>query len=180
MEITIDTLKDKAKRILGNVSFGIFLNEDEILKSLQRIIDENIFDDEINLFSRNLKNIEEYLSIKTKFVLAKQDHEYLITLAESLRNQKVRIDDEVPFSSPIFTILIDENDKEKNFSFITREGAAKYIEYNKSLLKHLPIQDKDSAKYIDGTNRRQNDYISVSENRNLEVEKILDIIKRNY
>jgi len=179
MEITIDTLKDKAKRILGNVSFGIFLNEDEILKSLQRIIDENIFDDEINLFSRNLKNIEEYLSIKTKFVLAKQDHEYLITLAESLRNQKVRIDDEVPFSSPIFTILIDENDKEKNFSFITREGAARYIEYNKSLLKHLPIKD-EKIEYSEGSDRRQNDYIHVEGNRNLEIERIIEIIKRNF
>ena len=180
MEITLESLKDKAKRILGNVSFGIFLNEEEILKSLQRIIDENIFDDEINLLSRNLKNIEEYLSIKTKFILAKQDHEYLCTLAELLRNQKVRIDDEVPFSSPIFTILIDEYDKEKNFSFITREGAAKYIEYNQSLLKHLPIKNNNSVEHVDGTNRRQNDYISVSGNRNLEIEKMLDIIKRNF
>jgi len=179
MELTVEFLKDKAKTILGSVNFGIFLNEEDILKSLQRIIDEKIYDDELDILSRTLNNIDEYLIIKKKLILPKEDNEYLTRIAESLRNQKVRIEDQAPFSSPIFKISIDENDKEKNFSFITREGAARYIEYNKSLLKHLPIKD-EKIEYSEGSDRRQNDYIHVEGNRNLEIERIIEIIKRNF
>ena len=179
MDNNVELLKEKAKKLLGSVSFGIFNGEDEILKILQEIIDNNVQENSVDLLSRTLDNINNYLLTKKKMIIQNDDYEYLRNIAELLRNQKVRINDQAPFSSPIFKVNINEHDKAKNFAFITREGAEKYIEYNSTILNHLPPIDKD-AEYNEDVDRRKNHLFDIENNTNLEIEKIIDIIKRNY
>lgn len=179
MENSVELLKDRAKRILGSVSFGIFIGEDKILRILQEIIDNNVQEDSVDLLSKTLDNIDNYLLTKKKMIIQNDDYEYLRNMAETLRNQKVRIGDQAPFSSPVFKVHIDKDDKEKNFAFITREGAEKYIEYNSTTLNHLPAIDKD-AEYNEDVDRRKYNLFDIENNTNLEIEKIIEIIKRNY
>lgn len=178
MENNIINLKDRAKRILGNYHFGIFVGSEVILKTLQEIIDNEIQEFEIEILSKTLDNIENHLLIKEQFVLQDEDLSFLRNIARELRNQKVRIEDQAAFSSPIFKVHIDEKDKEKNFSFITRNGAKKYIEYNSTLLTHLPSTDNKVEN--EKTDRRENTLFDVENNTNLEIERIIDIIKRNF
>jgi len=175
----IITLKNEATKLLGNYSFGIFVGDEKILKTLQEIIDNEIKEHEIEIHSKTLYNIENYLFTKSKFVIQNNDLEYLNNIANELRNQKVRINEQAPFSSPIFKVHIDEKDKEQNFSFITKEGAKKYIEYNSTMLKHLQHHENNTDENID-TDRRKKDLFDVENNKNLEMEHILEIIKRNF
>lgn len=178
MENKVIALKEKAKRILGNYDFGIFIGAENILKTLQEIIDNEIQEFEIEILTKTLHNIENYLLTKEQFVLPDDDLSFLRNIARELRNQKVRIEDQAAFSSPIFKVHIDEKDKEKNFSFITRNGAKKYIEYNSTLLTHLPSSDNNVE--TEKTDRRENTLFDVEYNTNLEMERIIDIIKRNF
>jgi len=173
------TLKDKATRLLGNYNFGIFVGDEKLLTTLQEIIDNEIPEHEIEILSKTLHNLENYLFTKSKFIIQKNDLEYLNNIANELRNQHVRINEQVPFSSPIFKVHIDEKNKEQNFSFITKEGAKKYIEYNSTLLKHLNQPD-DNTDLNSSSDRRKKDLFDVENNTNLEMEHILEIIKRNF
>lgn len=176
---SIKNLKNRAKEILGSVSFNIFIGENQILEILQEIIDNDIQEETIWLFSKTLNNIESYLLVKNKMIIQNDDYEYLKNIAEILRNQKVRIDEIVPFSSPVFKVHIDADNKQKNFAFITREGAKKYIEINSTALSHLHQSDKNFMNN-ENLDRRKKDLFDVENNTNLEIEKILEIIKRNY
>lgn len=175
----IITLKNEAAKLLGNYSFGIFVGDEKILKTLQEIIDNEIEDYEIEILLKTLYNLEKYLFTKSKFVIQNNDLEYLNNIANELRNQQVRINEQVPFSSPIFKVQIDEKDKEQNFSFITKEGAKKYIEYNSTILKHLQHTENNNDE-DKSTDRRKKDLFDVENNKNLEMEHILEIIKRNF
>lgn len=169
-------LKQKAKKILGNVNFSLYFNEDKILSILKNIIDDEISENQIEFLYKTLENIENYMCTKEKMIIQEKDYEYLKNIAEALRAQDVRIGDKVPFSLPIFKIHIDEQDREKNFTFITREGANKYIEFNSTILKHLPekqVIDEEDEK-------RKVTLYDVENNTNLEIEKIIEIIKRNF
>ena len=69
MDNNVELLKEKAKKLLGSVSFGIFNGEDEILKILQEIIDNNVQEDSVDLLSRTLDNIDNYLLTKKKMII---------------------------------------------------------------------------------------------------------------
>ena len=116
--------------------------------------------------------------LKDKDDVKVKDYEYLKNIAKMLRNQKVRIEDEEPFSSPIFKVSI-EKDEDKNFTFITREGAKRYIDVNSTTLKHLPQKD-DSIDNEGKDEKRKINLFDVENNRNLEIERIIEIIKRNF
>lgn len=108
--------------------------------------------------------------------IQEKDFEYLKNIAEILRNQRVRIEDSVAFESPVFKVSIDENDSEKCLYFVTREGAEKYIESNSTLLKHLP----EPKENVSSEERRKSTLFNIETNKNLEIERIIEIIKRNF
>lgn len=60
------------------------------------------------------------------------------------------------------------------YYFITRDGAKNFIETHSTMLKEKDIQiDNDDE-------RRKSNLMEVTINKNLELGKIIDIIKRNY
>ena len=141
---------------------------------LQEIKEKEIEDDEIDLLERTVKNIESYFETKRKMQIEVNDYEYLKKIAEILRTQKIRIEDNVICGQPVFKILLGESGENEVYYFITRDGAKNFIETHSTMLKEKDIQIDDDDK------RRKSNLMQVSINKNLEFGKIIDIIKRNY
>lgn len=65
-------LKQKAKKILGNVNFSLYFNEDKILSILKNIIDDEISENQIEFLYKTLENIENYMCTKEKMIIQKR------------------------------------------------------------------------------------------------------------
>lgn len=168
----IEELKRKTEEILKNIQIDISVGDTYEIDTLQEIKEKEIEDDEIDLLERTVKNIENYFETKRKMQIEVNDYEYLKKIAEILRTQKIRIEDNVICGQPVFKILLGEDEV---YYFITRDGAKNFIETHSTMLKEKDIQIDD-----DDDERRKSNLMQVSINKNLEFGKIIDIIKRNY
>lgn len=167
-------VRERAKQILGNANFQVCLGEGKLISILEDI-KTNGNDEEI--VAKTLDNIENYLITKSKMIIQNNDYEYLKRIATALREQKVRIEESEPFCSPTFKVQIDEENKDKNFSFITREGAENFVDANSTMLRHLPSKEKTTEE---SEERRKIKLFDIESNKNLEIERILEIIIRNF
>lgn len=174
-EKRIINIKESAKNILKNIQIDVSCGDTELITLLQKIEKENINNDEIDLLERTVKNIENYFETKRKMQIEVNDYEYLKKIAEILRTQKIRIEDNVICGQPVFKILLGESGENEVYYFITRDGAKNFIETHSTMLKEKDIQQID-----DEVERRKSNLMQVSINKNLEFGKIIDIIKRNY
>mgnify|MGYP001069072242 CR=1 FL=1 len=173
-EKRIINIKESAKNILKNIQIDVSCGDTELITLLQKIEKENINNDEIDLLERTVKNIENYFETKRKMQIEVNDYEYLKKIAEILRTQKIRIEDNVICGQPVFKILLGESGENEVYYFITRDGAKNFIETHSTMLKEKDIQIDDEDE------RRKSNLMQVSINKNLEFGKIIDIIKRNY
>lgn len=173
-EKRIINIKESAKNILKNIQIDVSCGDTELITLLQKIEKENINNDEIDLLERTVKNIENYFETKRKMQIEVNDYEYLKKIAEILRTQKIRIEDNVICGQPVFKILLGESGENEVYYFITRDGAKNFIETHSTMLKEKDIQIDDEDE------RRKGNLMQVSINKNLEFGKIIDIIKRNY
>lgn len=165
----IEELKRKTEEILKNIQIDISVGDTYEIDTLQEIKD-----DEIDLLERTVRNIENYFETKRKMQIEVNDYEYLKKIAEILRTQKIRIEDNVICGQPVFKILLGESGEDEVYYFITRDGAKNFIETHSTMLKEKDIQIDDDDE------RRKSNLMQVSINKNLEFGKIIDIIKRNY
>lgn len=173
-EKRIINIKESAKNILKNIQIDVSCGDTELITLLQKIEKENINNDEIDLLERTVKNIENYFETKRKMQIEVNDYEYLKKIAEILRTQKIRIEDNVICGQPVFKVLLGETGENEVYYFITRDGAKNFIETHSTMLKEKDIQIDDEDE------RRKSNLMQVSINKNLEFGKIIDIIKRNY
>ncbi len=144
-----------ANRIIGNTSVKTFNNEKDIAEILNNIIeDKNNVDNTI--IDKLLYCIEDYLKFKEKMTILYEDYNYLCDLSEELRKQTIRKTDGVLYD-PLFKVT--NNDKSEKY-FLTRRNAEEYM------------KQKDNCTF--------NKVIEIKENENIDLAKLLDIIKRNY
>lgn len=150
-----EKIKKRANKILGENSVLTLKNEEKIILTLQKIINEEIEDTE--MAENTLNDIEKYLEEKQKRISNEEDYKFLKELSENLREQKIRRDDDVLLKNPLFKITTEDEE----YYFLTRKNAHQFIEANKSRIKNSEV-------------------IKIQENENLELEKLIDIIKRNF
>ena len=141
---------------------------------LQEIKEGKIEETEFEILDKTLKNIEKYFYTKMKMQIEVNDYEYLKKIAEILRTQKIRIEDNVICGQPVFKILLGESGEDEVYYFITWDEAKNFIETHSTMLKEKDIQIDNNDE------RRKIDLMEVTINKNLELGKIIDIIKRNY
>ena len=165
-------LKKRAKEILANIQIDTANNDLELITFLQEIKEGKIEETEFEILDKTLKNIEKYFY--TKMQIEVNDYEYLKKIAEILRTQKIRIEDNVICGQPVFKILLGESGEDEVYYFITRDEAKNFIETHSTMLKEKDIQIDNNDE------RRKIDLMEVTINKNLELGKIIDIIKRNY
>lgn len=104
-----------------------------------------------------LIEIESYLKIKENTQMQIEDYRFLKAIAEEFRRQEVRRTDiSMP---PLFVI---KNSQGQEMFFITRKALNEYIECNKKSLSE--------NKTI----------IEIPSNNSYELEKLIEIIKRNF
>ena len=167
-------LKKRAKEILANIQIDTANNDLELIAFLQEIKEGKIEETEFEILDKTLKNIEKYFYTKMKMQIEVNDYEYLKKIAEILRTQKIRIEDNVICGQPVFKILLGESGEDEVYYFITRDEAKNFIETHSTMLKEKDIQIDNNDE------RRKIDLMEVTINKNLELGKIIDIIKRNY
>ena len=149
MEIEKD-IKIRAENILnGKFSLETLKDESEIIKTLNDIIDDKIKENPMKI----LDNIENYLNIKEKNRILKEDNDFLKNLAKSLREQTVRKSD---ITSP--TLFQIKNPIGEDLFFITRSALEEYRKYNKQCGNLIEVPSANS----------------------MELLKLLEIIKRNF
>lgn len=167
-------LKKRAKEILANIQIDTANNDLELITFLQEIKEGKIEETEFEILDKTLKNIEKYFYTKMKMQIEVNDYEYLKKIAEILRTQKIRIEDNVICGQRVFKILLGESGEDEVYYFITRDEAKNFIETHSTMLKEKDIQIDNNDE------RRKIDLMEVTINKNLELGKIIDIIKRNY
>lgn len=149
-------IKEKVEKILKEITIETLANEKEIIKILERI--ENNDENELNKFDEDiLNNIEEYLIIKQKMKIKEKDYKFMHELSSELKEQKIRKGDAL-LNIPLFKIVTSDKNE---YYFLTRNNAIKFMEDNKSIV--------DSSEVI-----------KIVENKNLELARLIDIIKNNY
>ena len=154
--MSIEQIINMAKKIRGENSFENLKGEKEILEKLYDI-EENTTDGNKEFNEKILKEIEMYLKIKENTQMQIEDHKFLKTIAEELRMQEVRRTD--ISTPPLFVI---KNSQGQEMFFITRKALNEYVECNKkSLLENKTI-------------------IEIPSNNSYELEKLIEIIKRNF
>lgn len=166
-------LKKKANDILVNLNIITIADEVKIVTFLQELKQREIEDNEVEILEKTLNNIEIYLHTKKLMQIETNDYNYLKELAEILRKQNVRIKDGILYGEPVFEIKLDDGDV---YYFITREGAKKFAETHSTMIERKNKNDEDIIK----DERRKDNLMDVTINKNLEIGKIIEIIKRNY
>lgn len=169
----VKELKNKANELLQNYGVSVFEGEETIISELKLMANGEYNEEDLLIKERILTNIEKYLETKSKMLIQERDYEYLKNIAKGLREQKIRIEDQAPFKSPIFHLPI-EDDTTESYDFITREGFDKFREVNSTMFKN------ESADLNNDEERRKDKTYTVEKNRNLQLERILEIISRNY
>ena len=154
--MSIEQIINMAKKIRGENSFENLKGEKEILEKLYDI-EENTTDGNKEFNEKILKEIEMYLKIKENTQMQIEDHKFLKTIAEELRMQEVRRTD--ISTPPLFVI---KNRQGQEMFFIRRKALNEYIKCNKNNLSE--------NKTI----------IEISSNNSYELEKLIEIIKRNF
>ena len=172
-EKRIIELKERAKHILSNTRIDVSVGDERLVSLLQEIEKKDITEEEIDLIEKTINNIENYFYTKAKMQIESNDYEYLKKIAEILRNQKIRIEDNVILGQPVFKVILGE---EEVYYFITRDSAKKFIEAHPTAIKKL----EDKANNVEANDRRKDDLMEITTNKNLEIGRIIDIIKRNY
>lgn len=175
--MNVEELKNKARELFGNIKVMTFIGEAEKIKFLTNIVENDISGEDINALNKKLDEISEYLTEKQTKLLKEKDFEFLKNIAEILRNQKVRIEDGVYLENPVFKVTIDDEKGKQTFYFLTKEGADKFIEANKTLTKDLHTEE---INYSAEDERRKEKIFNVERNQNLELERLIEIIKRNF
>ena len=175
--MNVEELKNKAREILGNTKVMTFIGEAERIKFLTNIVENDISGEDINALNEKLNETAEYLTDKQTKLLKEKDFEFLKNIAEILRNQRVRIEDGVCLENPVFKVTIDDEKGKQTFYFLTKEGADRFIEANKILAKDLHTEEVNSSA---GDERRKERIFNVERNQNLELERLIEIIKRNF
>lgn len=175
--MNIEELKNKARELLGNTKVMTFIGEAERIKFLTNIVENDISGEDINALNEKLNETAEYLTDKQTKLLKEKDFEFLKNIAEILRNQRVRIEDGVCLENPVFKVTIDDEKGKQTFYFLTKEGADRFIEANKILAKDLHTEEVNSSA---GDERRKERIFNVERNQNLELERLIEIIKRNF
>lgn len=144
-----------ANKLLNKYNINIFSNEIESFEIINRIAKEK----KIEKFDyEKLKNIEEYIDTKIKMQVIKDDYIFLAELANNLELQKIRKSDESSFKTISFKIK-DINNNE--YVFLTRKYLNEYIRLNSNNFNNPTIMELNTQ-------------------RNVELEKLLEIIKRNF
>ena len=144
-----------ANKLLNKYNINIFSNEIESYEIINRIAKEK----KIEKFDyEKLKNIEEYIDTKIKMQVIKDDYIFLAELANNLELQKIRKSDESSFKTISFKIK-DINNNE--YVFLTRKYLNEYIRLNSNNFNNPTIMELNTQ-------------------RNVELEKLLEIIKRNF
>lgn len=174
--MNVEELKNKAKTLLGNMKIITFVGEREKMEFLINIIQNDIAEDDLENLSKKFEEIAEYLTYKENTLIKEKDFEFLSNIAEILRNQRVRVDDGVYLENPVFKVTIDDEKENQIFYFLTKDGANKFIEANRIKTKDLPEETLDNAD----EERRKEKTFNVERNQNLELSRLLDIIKRNF
>lgn len=175
--MNVEELKNKARELLGNTKVMTFIGEAERIKFLTNIVENDISGEDINALNEKLNETAEYLTDKQTKLLKEKDFEFLKNIAEILRNQRVRIEDGVCLENPVFKVTIDDAKGKQVFYFLTKEGADRFIEANKILAKDLYTEEVNSSA---GDERRKERIFNVERNQNLELERLIEIIKRNF
>lgn len=175
--MNVEELKNKARELLGNTKVMTFIGEAERIKFLTNIVENDISGEDINALNEKLNETAEYLTDKQTKLLKEKDFEFLKNIAEILRNQRVRIEDGVCLENPVFKVTIDDEKGKQTFYFLTKEGADRFIEANKILAKDLHTEEVNSFA---GDERRKERIFNVEKNQNLELERLIEIIKRNF
>lgn len=151
MENKEGTIKERIEKIIGNKNIETLNEEKDIMDLLKNIENENDLNEKNN---KLLEYIDNYLAMKEKMRTAKEDFLFLNKLAESLRKQEVRRSDS---SNPaVFKI---KDSMGEDIYFLTRQALEEYEEINKKECK---------------------DIVVIPSNNNIELAKLLDIIKRNF
>ncbi|MEI3434824.1 MAG: hypothetical protein V8S10_00570 [Clostridia bacterium] len=154
--MSIEQIINKAKKIRGENSLEVLKGEKEILERLDEI-EENTNNENKEFNEKILIEIESYLKIKENIQIQIEDYKFLKTIAQELRKQEVRRTD--ISTPPLFVI---KNSQGQEMFFITRKALNEYIECNKkSLLENKTI-------------------IEIPSNNSYELEKLIEIIKRNF
>lgn len=166
-------LKEKAKNILSNIQIDTGSGDTKLIIFLQEIEQKNIKNDELDLLERTVNNVENYFYAKRKMQIKVSDYEYLKKIAEILRKQKIRIEDNVVLGQPVFKIILGEDEV---VYFITRDGAKDFIETHSTFINKIIDTKHDEHN----EEQRKNNLMEVTSNKNLEIDKIIDIIKRNF
>lgn len=172
-EKRIAEIKEKVGSILKNIQIDTSIGDAKLIKILQEIEQKEIKTDEIDLINRTITDIQNYFYAKQQMEIKVKDYEYLKSIAEILRNQKIRIEDNVICDEPVFKVILGEDEV---YYFITREGAKSFAETHSTQIQNI----KDDIKDNNSKERRMENLMGVTTNKNLEIGKIIEIIKRNY
>lgn len=146
---------DYAEKLLNKYDINIFGNEVESFEIINRIAREKRVEE---FDYEKLKNIEEYIDTKIKMQVIKDDYRFLSELAKNLELQKIRKADDSRFKTISFKVR-DINNNE--YIFLTRKYLKKYVELNSNSFDNPTIMELDTQE-------------------NVELEKLLEIIKRNF
>lgn len=174
MEERIRNLKNKSKKILSEIVINTAIGDNEMINFLNDIENRNINEYEIEILERTVENIKMFFYTKKLMKCAEEDYKFLKLTAERLRNQKTRIKDEVIVGQPIFEVEMRDNKSEE---FITKEGAQNFIDANSTITKYSDIV---TSKEDNDLERRKKEIFNVNTNKNLELERLIEVIKRNY
>lgn len=155
-EKQLNEIKEKANEIIGSVSLDVLADEEKLLERLINLDKENTEYMDFNLISKTLDYIKEYLEIKKKLEVEKNDYNFLTELAKELREQNVRGTDAVMYV-PIFKIVSNEG-KEK--IFLIRKNATEFQKVNSKMFPYKTIK--------------------IEETDNTDLSKIIEIIMRNF
>lgn len=174
MEERIRNLKNESKKVLREIVINTAIGDNEMIKFLKDIENRNIKEDEIEILERTIENIKMFFYTKKLMKCAEEDYNFLKITAERLRTQKIRIKDEVIMGQPIFEVEMSDNKSEE---FITKEGAQNFIDANTTITKCSDIVISNEDNDLE---RRKKEIFNVNTNKNLELERLIEVIIRNY
>lgn len=173
--MNIEKLKNKTRKLLGETKFITLVGEHEKVNFLMEIIEKDIDETKIESLNEELEKISNYIREKQERILKEKDFEFLKNIAEILRNQQVRVGDGVVLANPVFKVTYQDKNEKQVFYFLTKDAAEKFIETNKIWAESLTTE-----KISSNDERRKENIFNVERNQNLELEQLLEIIKRNF
>ena len=148
----LNEIKERAKKILGNINIETSVEDIEIIKELDRIA--NLEKMEIEREEKVVNQIEVYFLVKEKMKKVEENYNYLSSISKELKKQRVRKDDKIK-GFPIFKII----DGERKYYFLTREKAQEFIKLNR---------------------KENTEILQIEENENEKLENLIKAIKEDF